>query len=83
MRGLALGWKFAKEMERGKTARELEKETGLQHRTIYRYINLKYLSPRIIKDIFENKNPTNLRLSELMGLADKYLDFMEQENFWS
>ena len=37
----------------------------------------------LIKDIFENKNPTNLRLSELMGLADKYLDFMEQENFWS
>ena len=82
VRGLALGWKFAKEMECGKPARELEKETGLQHRTIYRYINLKYLSPRIVQDIFENKNPRNLRLSELMTLADKHLDFAEQEKKW-
>ncbi len=95
VRGLELGWKFAKEMERGKpakpakttktakTVRELEKETGLQHRTIYRYINLKYLSPRIVQDIFENKNPHNLRLSELMTLADKHLDFAEQGKEWN
>ncbi len=82
VRGLALGWKFAKEMERGKTARELEKETGLQHRTIYRYINLKYLSPNIVRSIFENKNPLNLHLSELMSLADNHLDFVEQEREW-
>jgi hypothetical protein len=82
VRGIAYGWKFAKEMEQGKTAVDLEGETGLQRRTIYRYVNLKYLSPKIVKDIFENRNPKNIRLVELMDLADNY-DFSEQERMWS
>jgi len=83
VRGIAYGWKFAKEFEQGKTAIKLEKETGMQKRTVYRYINLKYLSPKIIKDIFENKNPQNMRLVELMDLADKYLNFRDQECAWN
>jgi hypothetical protein len=81
VRAIAYGWKFAKEIDQGKTAVELEGETGLQRRTIYRYVNLKYLSPKIIKDIFENRNPKNIRLVELMDLAYNY-DFSEQEKSW-
>lgn len=82
VRGLALGWKFAKALYAGKTLKDLEKESGLQHRTIYRYINLRYLSPKIIKDIFNNKNPKNIRLVELMALADRHINFREQEKVW-
>ncbi len=82
VRGIAYGWKFSKELEKGKTVVQLEKEAGLQKKTIYRYMNLKSLSPKIIKDIFENRNPKNIRLVELMGLADKYVDFQEQEKVW-
>lgn len=82
VRGIAYGWKFAKEMEQGKTAIDLEKETGLQKRRIYKYINLKYLSPKIVKDIFENKNPNNFRLKELLDLAEQS-DLRSQETHWN
>jgi DNA invertase Pin-like site-specific DNA recombinase len=82
VRGLAYGWKFAKELEQGKTALELEKETGLQKRRIYKYINLRYLSPRIVKDIFENKNPKKFKLNELIDLASNNINFTNQEKQW-
>jgi hypothetical protein len=81
IRGLALGWKYVKELEKGKTVKDLEKETGQNHRTIQRYINLSYLSPVIVHDIFENKNPENLRLKELLIIAS-YENFKEQQEIW-
>ena len=81
VRGLALGWKFAKALDNGKTFKDLEKESGLQHRRIYKYINLRYLSPKIVKDIFENINPNNLRLNELIEISESN-NFVEQEKEW-
>ena len=52
-------------------------------RTIMRYINLCYLSPRIVTDILEYKNLANLTLRELMNIADSQMDFAEQEKVWS
>lgn len=52
-------------------------------RAITRYINLCYLSPRIVADILEYKNPANLTLMELMNLADSQMDFEKQEMVWS
>lgn len=51
-------------------------------RMIMRYINLCYLSPHIVADILEYKNPANLTLRELMNLADSQMDFAEQEKIW-
>jgi hypothetical protein len=81
VRGIAYGWKFSKELEEGKTAIDLERETGLQKRRISKYINLKYFSPKIIKDIFDNKNPNNFRLEELLNVAEQS-NFIEQEKEW-
>jgi hypothetical protein len=61
--------------------KDLEKETGQNHRTIQRYINLSYLSPNIVHDIFENKNPKNLRLKKVLTIAT-YENFKEQEKMW-
>ena len=83
VRGLAHGWQLKKRMEQGIIIRELEQEQHMTKRTIMRYINLCYLSPRIVADILEYKNPANLTLRELMTLAESQMDFAEQEKAWS
>ena len=82
VRGLARGWQLKKRVEQGIIIRELEKEMHMTKRTIVRYINLCYLSPRIVADILEYKNPANLTLRELMNLAEGQVDFEEQEKIW-
>ena len=83
VRGLTRGWQLKKRMEQGLNIRELEKEMHMTKRTIMRYINLCYLSPRIVADILEYKNPANLTLRELMNLADSQMDFEKQEKAWN
>jgi len=82
VRALARGWQLKKRMDRGIITRELEKEMHMTKRTISRYINLCYLSPRIVADILEYKNPNNLTLRELMNLAEGQVDFEKQEEVW-
>ena len=83
VRALARGWQLKKRMEQGIIIRELEKEMHMTKRTITRYINLCYLSPRIVGDILEYKNPRNLTLRELMNLAEGQVDFERQEKGWN
>ena len=83
VRGLARGWQLKKRIEQGIIIRKLEKEMHMTKRTIMRYINLCYLSPRIVADILEYKKPANLTLRELMTLAESQMDFAEQEKAWS
>ncbi len=83
VRGLARGWQLKKRIEQGLNIRELEQEQHMTKRTIMRYINLCYLSPRIVADILEYKNPNNLTLRELMNLAEGHVDFEKQEKIWN
>ena len=76
-------YRLKKISECGGGIRTLEKEVYMIKRTIMRYINLCYLSPRIVADILEYKNPANLTLRELMNLADSQMDFDEQEKEWN
>ncbi|WP_440256273.1 recombinase family protein [Candidatus Avelusimicrobium sp.] len=82
VRGLARGWQLKKRIEQGGIIRELEKEMHMTKRTIMRYINLCYLSPRIVADILEYKNPKDMALKELMNLAEKETIFHYQEILW-
>ena len=82
VRGLARGWQLKKRIEQGLNIRELEQEQHMTKRTIIRYINLCYLSPNIVADILEYKNPSNLTLRELMNLAEGQVDFESQEKVW-
>ena len=52
-------------------------------RTIMRYINLCYLSPRIVADILEYNNPRTMSLKELMNLAERESNFEAQEKAWN
>ena len=82
VRGLARAWKLKKLLEKGLTTREWEKASGMNKRNFARYIHLCYLSPHIVADILEYKNPRNLTLRELMNLAEGQVNFEEQEKVW-
>lgn len=75
-------YRLKKISECGGGIRTLAKEVYMTKRTIMRYINLCYLSPRIVADILEYKNPANLTLRELMNLAEDHVDFEKQEKNW-
>ncbi len=49
-------------------------------RTVYKYMNLAYLSPKIIGDILEGEVPSHVNLQTLFGIAEKYADFDKQES---
>lgn len=82
VRGLSRGWQIKKLIERGMQTREYEKFTGMNKRTLSRYLNLCYLSPRIIASLLEYRNPQNMSLKELMTLAEGETDFNIQEKKW-
>lgn len=83
VRGLARGWQLKTMIEKGLPTREWEKGSGMNKRTFGRYLNLCYLSPKIIMDILEYRNPRNMSLKELMNLAEGESNFEAQEKAWN
>lgn len=82
VRGLARAWQLKKLIASGQTTREWEKNSGLNKRTFARYLNLCYLSPKIVADILEYRNPRNMSLKELMNLASEVVNFEKQDKIW-
>lgn len=82
VRGLARAWQCKKMIGSGMTSREWEKASGMNKRTFARYLNLCYLSPKIVTDILEYRNPRNMSLKELMTLASEAINFEKQEKIW-
>lgn len=76
-------YRLKKISECGGGIRTLEKEVYMTKRTIMRYINLCYLSPRIVADILEYNNPRTMSLKELMNLAEGESNFERQEKEWN
>lgn len=83
VRGLARAWQLKKLLEKGLNTRECGKESKLNKRTFSRYLNLCFLSPKIITDILEYKNPRHMSLKELMNLAEGETEFKKQAARWS
>ena len=48
-------------------------------RTIYKYITLNYLSPRIINKVMKDKVPAHINVQALFKIASQYPDFQDQE----
>lgn len=48
--------------------------------TVYKYMNLAYLSPKIIGDILDGEVPTHINLQTLFCIAEKHSDFGKQES---
>lgn len=55
------------------------KTEKIAHRTVYKYRNLAYISPRIVNYIMEGRNNIHIELQELFHIASSYTTFAEQE----
>lgn len=84
IRALAYGWKYKQLYERGMTASAIAKTEHRAERTVYKYLWLGYLSPKIISAIMDGNAPTSVDLQKLFSIATKYLIFNDQEkDFYS
>lgn len=77
VRALAYAWKFKKLYEKGLSTDDIAKQEKMSKRTIYKYLNLAYLSPRIINKLLDGTLTINLQT--LFETASKNLSFDEQE----
>lgn len=56
---------------------DIMKQEKMTKRAIYKYLNLAYLSPRIVNQLFSGTLTVNLQ--KLFEIASKNLNFEEQE----
>lgn len=79
---LAVGWKYKQMYESGTCVKHITKGEQRDIKTIYKYLNLAYLSPRIINDIMDGKIPKETNLQKLFTIGSKYDEFREQEKMF-
>lgn len=79
IKALSYGWKYKRDYENGVGIKTIAKNEQRDQRTIYKYLNLAYLSPRIITNIMNNDIPAGMNLQKLIRLASKYDNFKDQE----
>lgn len=76
-RALAYAWRYKPMFERGQNAQQISKTEHKAERTIYKYLALAYLSPKIVADIMDGTAPA-VDLQTLFAIAAKHTDFREQ-----
>lgn len=81
VRAFAYAWKFKKLYEKGVRIENIMKQEKMTKRTIYKYLNLAYLSPRIVNQLLSGTLTINLQT--LFDIASKNLSFDEQEKMLS
>lgn len=67
IRALAYGWRYKKLYEKGTAVQDIEKQEKVSHRTIYKYLSLGYLSPKIINTIMNSTIPPHINLQNLLA----------------
>lgn len=77
VRAFAYAWKFKKLYEKGVRMEDIMKQEKMTKRTIYKYLNLAYLSPKIVNQLLNGT--LTLNLQTLFDIASKNLSFEEQE----
>lgn len=81
VRAFAYAWKFKKLYEKGVKMEDIMKQEKMTKRTIYKYLNLAYLSPKIVNQLLNGTLTINLQT--LFEVASKNLSFEEQEKMLS
>lgn len=79
IKALSYGWKYKQDYENGTPITNIAESERRDKRTIYKYLNLAYLSPRIINSIMSSEIPADINLQNLFTIASKYDAFPEQE----
>lgn len=79
IRALAYGWRYKSMFERGQTIGQITKIEHKAERTIYKYLALAYLSPKIITTILDGNVPISVNLQNLFAISAKHSTFKDQE----
>ena len=79
IKALAYGWRYKKMYEAGTPVDHIMKQEKIAHRTVYKYLNLAYLSPTIINHIMDGKEGVCIGLQDLFRIASSQIAFKEQE----
>ena len=80
IRALAYGWRYKQMYENGVPVEHIQRREKIAHRTVYKYLNLAYLSPRIIESILYTNCSPEMDLQNLFKIASSYTDFKDQES---
>lgn len=81
VRAFAYAWRYKKLYESGMPTDDITKQEHISKRTIYKYLNLAYLSPKIVNQLLNGTLTVNLQ--KLFEIASKDLNFEEQETLIS
>ena len=77
VRAFAYAWRYKKLYECGIPTDDIAKQERISKRTIYKYLNLAYLSPKLVNQLLNGTLTVNLQT--LFEIASKNLSFEEQE----
>lgn len=81
VRAFAYAWRYKKLYECGIPTDDIAKQERISKRTIYKYLNLAYLSPKLVNQLLSGILIINLQ--KLFEIASKNLSFEEQEKIFN
>jgi len=79
IKALSFAWRYGKMYWDGMSLRTIGAREHKSDRTVYKYINLNYLSPNIVNNIMGSNVPSHVNLQTLFSIASKHHDFQDQE----
>jgi hypothetical protein len=81
IRALSYGWKYRKLYDAGVTIDKIKSYEHTRERIVYKYLNLSYLSPNIIRNILDSNIPHSINLQTLFDISGE-VNFSRQEKFF-
>ena len=79
VKAFATAWRYKELYESGIGIKKIARDEKRDLRTIYKYLNLAYLSPKIINSALNGELHNHTNIQELFLIAEKYENFAEQE----
>ncbi len=79
VKAFATAWRYKELYECGIGIKKIARDEKRDLRTIYKYLNLAYLSPKIINSALNGELHNHTNIQELFLIAEKYENFDEQE----
>ncbi len=79
VKAFATAWRYKNLYEGGVGIKKIAIDEKRDLRTIYKYLNLAYLSPKIINSALNGELHNHTNIQKLFLIADKYENFDEQE----
>ena len=79
VKAFATAWRYKNLYEGGIGIKKIARDEKRDLRTIYKYLNLAYLSPKIINSALNGELHNHTNIQELFLIAERYENFDEQE----